>query len=60
VGSLTFQNQETPTSPTNDMFFPFIFLVSQGKQLERRFWKQLKRRRNGANAIISSPPQVAA
>jgi len=27
--------------------------------MERRFWKQLKRRRSGANAVISSP-QVAA
>ncbi|XP_033610256.1 uncharacterized protein LOC111871707 isoform X3 [Cryptotermes secundus] len=31
-----------------------------GKQLERRFWKQLKRRRSGANALLSSPPKVAA
>jgi len=31
----------------------------QGKHMERRFWKQLKRRRSGANAVISSP-QVAA
>ncbi|XP_069696401.1 uncharacterized protein PsGEF [Periplaneta americana] len=31
-----------------------------GKQLERRFWKQLKRRRSGSNAVISSSTQVAA
>lgn len=31
-----------------------------GKQMERRFWKQLKRRRSGANTVLSSPPKVAA
>jgi hypothetical protein len=59
------QNQETPASLNNknvtgDTIFSISVLISQGKQLERRFWKQLKRRRSGANTVLSSPPKVAA
>lgn len=59
------QNQETPASPNHknvegDTIFSFSVFTLQGKQLERRFWKQLKRRRSGANALLSSPPKVAA
>jgi hypothetical protein len=58
------KNQETRSWLNNknvgQSTFSCLVLILQDKQLDRRFWKQLKRRRSGANAVLSPPPGVAA